>query len=468
MQEDSFSDIYLDSIFRNSPEAIVLLDDKNRVLRINREFERIFGFSSEDILGKHIDELIAGDEEKEEADRYSKMAERGESLTAESIRRRKDGSPVEVSILGAPVEEDGKVLGIFAIYRDISMRKQIERRLIASETRYRELFENAPIGIFQSSSRGHFLHVNMSVAEMLGFETPGEVVEYYTDLKTQFYRREEKRQELLSLLQLDGSVRNFEVEACRRDGTVIWLSINARISGRDNDGSFTLDGFIIDRTRLEKAEQKLYRSLNEKEVLLQEVHHRVKNNMQIISSLLNLETMNFNEGPARDMLLILQNRIQAMALVHEKLYGSDSIAEVNLAEYTRDLTLQILDVLSGDIRPTVTFELEDLQAGMDFSVPYGLIVNELVINAYRHAFKGIAQPRLFLFLTQSPTAVTLVVQDNGVGISGAHEKNDTGTLGMKLIDSLVTQLGGELSIRNEGGMKCAISFPSEKINGNQV
>jgi len=457
--ELSIHSAYLNSLFINSPEAIVLLDEHNRVIQANPEFYRLFGYSESEVEGQHIDMLVAGEEEYAEAAHFSEEAEAGRHLNAESIRHRKDGQPVEVSILGAPIEIEGKVVGIFGIYRDISDRKRVERKLALSEHKHRELFENAPIGIFQSTSEGSFLTVNQSLVEMLGFDNAGSVITYYKDLANTLYYRPERRAQFLDALLKDGEVKNFELEACRSDGAVIWVSLNARISHWYIDESFIIDGFISDMTDLKHTEHKLQTSLREKNVLLQEVHHRVKNNMQIISSMLNLEAMNVKDSHNRELLYVMQNRIQAMALVHEKLYASEQIEVVDLGEYTRELCMQVLDVISKELAPIVEFRLENIPSGIDFSVPYALIVNELVMNTYKHAFDGIAFPKITVELRRQAGQLMLKIRDNGVGLPDNFDIAKTPTLGMNLIHSLIIQLGGQFSIFNRDGTVWEILFP---------
>src|SRR6056297_244897 len=457
--ELSIHSAYLNSLFINSPEAIVLLDEHNRVIQANPEFYRLFGYSESEVEGQHIDMLVAGEEEYAEAAHFSEEAEAGRHLNAESIRHRKDGQPVEVSILGAPIEVEGKVVGIFGIYRDISDRKRVERKLALSEKKHRELFENAPIGIFQSTSEGSFVTVNDSMARIFGFDDTETLVAHYKDLANTLYYRPERRAQFLDALLKNGEVKNFELEAYRRDGFVIWVSLNARISYWYNRDSFMIDGFISDMTDLKQTEHKLQTSLREKNVLLQEVHHRVKNNMQIISSMLNLEAMNVGDSHNKELLYVMQNRIQAMALVHEKLYASEQIEVVDLGEYTRELCKQVLDVISKDLELKIDFRLESIPSDIDFSVPYGLIVNELVMNAYKHAFEGIAFPKITVELRRQAGQLMLKIRDNGVGLPDNFDIAKTPTLGMNLIHSLIIQLGGQFSIFNRDGTVWEILFP---------
>ncbi|MFO7729503.1 MAG: PAS domain S-box protein [Spirochaetia bacterium] len=457
--ELSIQSAYLNSLFENSPEAIVLLDEHNRVIQANPEFYRLFGYTEAEVEGRHIDMLVAGEEEYAEAVHFSEEAEAGRHLNAESIRHRKDGQPVEVSILGAPIEVEGKVVGIFGIYRDISDRKQVERKLALSEQKHRELFEHAPIGIFQSTSEGRFITVNDSMARIFGFDDTASVITYYSDLTNTLYYRPERRARFLDALLKDGEVKNFELEACRRDGAVIWVSLNARISYWYSSDNFVIDGFLSDVTDLKQTEHKLQASLREKNVLLQEVHHRVKNNMQIISSMLNLEAMNVENSNNKDLLYAMQNRIQAMALVHEKLYASDQIEAVDLGEYTRELCMQVLDAISKELEPNVDFRIESIPSGIDFSVPYGLIVNELVMNAYKHAFNGIAFPRITVELGRQAGQLMLKIRDNGIGLPSDFDISKSASLGMNLVHSLIMQLGGQFSVFNKDGTVWEILFP---------
>ncbi|MFP4267936.1 MAG: sensor histidine kinase [Spirochaetaceae bacterium] len=457
--------VYLNSLFRNSPEAIVLLDEQNKVLRINPEFTRLYGFKPEEVKGKHIDEIIAGKERREEANRYSRRAESGESFSAESIRYRKDGTPVDVSILGAPVEVEGKIIGIFGIYRDISHRREIERKLAENEKRYRSLIEEAPVGIFQTSSWGSFINVNRTAAHILGFDTPEELIDYYRDIKSQLYVHPARRDLFLQTLRENGEITNYEYLAVRKDGTQVWLTVNARISKWLDDGEFLIDGFVSDTSLLKEASKNLEKSLKDKEILLQEVHHRVKNNMQIISSILNLEADEVKDSAAEEALKTSQSRIRAMSLIHEKLYHSDEMAFVDLEDYTKSLCREVVHftTLTDENRPFLNFSMEKLYAEIDFSIPFGLIVNELIINAYKHAFIGIDAPEIRIRLYQKNKHIILELSDNGVGLPRADMSSSgisiPSGLGIQLIYSLVEQLQGTIAVSSSNGTAYTLCFP---------
>lgn len=452
---------YLNSLFENSPQAIVMLDTRNRVIRINRGFTELYGYEQQEIEGAHIDSLIAGEEYRQEAGRYSQLAEEGDFINAESVRFRKDGSPVDVSIMGAPVLMKGEVIGLFGIYRDISARKRVERALAAGEQRYRSLIEKAPIGIFQSSSRGYFLNVNKAVAQMLGFEKPKAVVNHYRDLAHTLYKEPKEREHFLQELREHGEVKNLPLLCRRKDGSDIWLSVNARLSEELDGGEFVIDGFMSDSTELRKTTERLKRSIGDKEVLLQEVHHRVKNNMQIFSSILNLEADRIEDSSIKELIAKSQNRIRAMSLIHEKLYHAEEVSRVNLGDYTESLCREIINFTAAgrSARPLLDFSVEELYTNIDFAIPFGLIVSELLMNAHKHAFEGIGNPRISVVLTKQSGSLVLEIRDNGIGFPEGFNIKKPGSLGLELLRSLIEQLAGTVKLHSGAGTHFRLIFP---------
>lgn len=209
-----------------------------------------------------------------------------------------------------------------------------------------------------------------------------------------------------------------------------------------------------------EKEEQLQKSLQEKEVLLAEIHHRVKNNLQIMSSLFHMQ-IRFNDNPAiLGLLKDSQSRIRAMAMIHEQLYNAQDFALVNLGDYIKTLAnylVHLYGVKQGLIR--VQYQLDSILLPMDSAIPCGLILNELIVNALKHAFKDHDSGEIQIHLTAMPNQeVCLMIQDNGVGWV---EKPSTGkpkSLGMHVVRSLIQQIRGTLTITNCGGTQVKIGF----------
>ncbi|MCH7571018.1 MAG: GAF domain-containing protein [Deltaproteobacteria bacterium] len=208
------------------------------------------------------------------------------------------------------------------------------------------------------------------------------------------------------------------------------------------------------------AEERIRTSLNEKEVLLKEVHHRVKNNLQVISSLLNLQARNIDDELARDILRESRNRVRAMALIHEQLYQSEDLARIPFGVYIRKLTNDLYRTYQVDSdHVTVNITAGDLLVGIDTAIPCGLIINELVSNSLKHAFPAGAPGEIVICLEVDKEGnFVLTVSDNGVGIPDGLDLRNAESLGMQLVSSLVDQLGASLEIDGSRGTRFTIKF----------
>jgi PAS domain S-box-containing protein len=230
----------------------------------------------------------------------------------------------------------------------------------------------------------------------------------------------------------------------------------ARFSASGQDTVLAVARDITDRRRAEKG---LKTSLREKEVLLEEVHHRVKNNMAIISSLLNLQSRHVGDEGVKRMFMDCQNRINSMALVHEKLYQSRDFANIDFRDYVRSLLETISDSygLAGDI--ALRIDADDLRMDMNTLIPCGLIVNELVTNSFKHAFGGVNDPEIRIGLgLEGSGRVVLTIGDNGRSLPVDMDYRDTGTLGLQIVNALVGQLKGGMELDRSGGTNFRISF----------
>jgi two-component sensor histidine kinase len=209
----------------------------------------------------------------------------------------------------------------------------------------------------------------------------------------------------------------------------------------------------------QRSQANLRRSLEEKEILLKEVHHRVKNNLQIISSLLSLQLGQVSDAALGEILRESQNRIRSMALIHERLYRSGDLSRVDFGYYVRNLTSHLGRTYAGAGGPAaVRVDIGSILLGVDLAIPCGLIVNELVTNAFRHAFVDGRTGKVDIVMTQNEMVYRLTVRDNGVGLPGGFDLHKTTSLGLQLVQTLTDQIDGVLEIQNAGGAEFSIVF----------
>jgi len=208
------------------------------------------------------------------------------------------------------------------------------------------------------------------------------------------------------------------------------------------------------------AESNLKKSLEEKEVLLKEVHHRVKNNMQIISSILKMQERLVDDPKLKTVLGESQNRIRSMALIHENLYRNETLANIKFANYVQSLTTN-LSRTYADMQGRISFhfDIEDVSLPIDIGIPCGLIINELISNSFKHAFAGREKGLISIGLRVSNgNEYTLLVADDGVGILHQTSFNNSGSLGMRIVTKLVQQIEGALDYDFKNGTKYTIRF----------
>lgn len=242
-----------------------------------------------------------------------------------------------------------------------------------------------------------------------------------------------------------------------RDGQRIHVEISNHLF--DLHGQPTIIAIVRDITERKRADEQLKASLREKEVLLREIHHRVKNNMQVISSLLSLESARVGDPTTRQHFLDSMNRIHSMALVHEKLYRSGNLATIDFGEYLTSVTDQLMR-LSHTPGVTCTVRAEKLSLSVDTAIPCGLIVNELVTNALKHAFGGRDTGKISVTLTKADdTSATLTVRDDGVGFPDGLDFRTAQTMGLSLVVSLTHQIGGTVDLQRSGGTTFVVNVP---------
>jgi two-component sensor histidine kinase/PAS domain-containing protein len=220
-----------------------------------------------------------------------------------------------------------------------------------------------------------------------------------------------------------------------------------------------------DITEIRHAEEHVNASLKEKEVLLKEIHHRVKNNLQIISSLLNLQSNEIADPQASQKFRESQDRVKAMALIHERLYQSSDLANIDFYEYIRSLAGHLLRSYKVNVNCVRLYlDVEPIPMNIDIAIPCGLIINELVSNSLKYAFPNDREGEIKICLIrENSNLLKLDVRDNGIGFDEPSHLENSDSLGLKLVRTLAEQINGTLRYSSRGGFVCEIEIPCENV-----
>lgn len=267
-------------------------------------------------------------------------------------------------------------------------------------------------------------------------------------------------------LAVEGHLRNEERVFIRKDGSEVPVSLSGSTL-RNDDGDVV--GFVCvahDLTRQKQVEERIRASLRRKELLLREVHHRVKNNLQVVSSLLDLQSGAVSDPEIRAMFQESQNRIRSMALIHEQLYSDPEGPGMEIRDFVEKLTGRLLESygLASD-QVTLRLRLEQHPLDVDQAIAFGLILNELVANSLKHAFTdGDNGEVVVRFHSTDNGRLSMAVSDTGKGLSADFDLNGGDSLGLNLVASLAEQLGGTLQLQSDGGTEFRIDFPASVDN----
>lgn len=446
------------SIIDLAPDGIVTADLKGFITSCNSAFLEQTGLSRTELVGKHFSKMPGLF--KSDISAYLKVI--ADLIKNKPVRsfeakwRRADGVVRWGEIHVAPLKKGRRVTGFQAITRDITERKHTEEALRESEEKYRAIFESFHDVYYRTDREGRVTIISPSVRNHAGWD-PEDIIGHPV---TDFYKDPSERETFKEKLKESGVINDYELELLAKDGRVIDVSVSSKIIFNKNGKPIGVEGVLRDITDRKRSEERVKLSLKEKEVLLQEIHHRVKNNMQIISSLLNLQSRNISDKKVKDMFNMSRNRIKSMALIHEKLYQSRDLSKINFAHYIQSLTVHLLHTYNAkEDRIKLSAEAKDVFLDISKAIPCGLIVNELVSNSLKHAFPHNMKGNIRVQLNAGNNGdVRLSVSDDGIGISESVDVQKPESLGLQLVNDLIDQLGGTLELDLSRGTSYQISF----------
>lgn len=326
-------------------------------------------------------------------------------------------------------------------------RKKAEESFRDSEKRFRELSELLPQIVYEMDLKGELKFVNKAAFQHFGY-SENEFKEGLNAVEMLAPEDREKAFLNIQNLLFDKPTGNNEYTAVKKDGTKFPVLIFSNVI-KKNSVPVGIRGIMIDISDRKKLEEQLNASLKEKEILLKEVHHRVKNNFQVIISLLNLQS-NLTEDPKiLETFQESRNRIKSMALIHELLYRESNFYSVDFKSYTTKLIAYLKESFANSEKISVDIDMDNIHLGLDKIIPFGLIINELISNSYKHAFPDGISGRITISLKQdAENNYYLKLINNGRKIVDGLEIENLNSLGMMLVNSLTKQIGGELYINS--------------------
>jgi len=448
--------------------------------------EELTGFPSEDFKDAGIQFWLSRihPEDRDNIEKaYHRCLTDGSTYRSEYRYRKKDGNYIFIEDMGVCLKDkESKVNRILGIIKDITERKLTQERLEKSEEKYRSFIHNFKGIAFQLDEDLIPEFTHGTVEEITGYSEEDFMSTQVMWMN--IVHPDDMPAVLKQVMRIKNSARahdtEFEYRIIRKDGKVKWIKeLYQKIPGRDGKPD-KYQGAVYDITEKKEAEE----ALNEiKEARIKEIHHRIKNNLQVISSLLDLQAEKFEDEKVREAFRESQSRVVSMALIHEELYQEKNTETLNFAAYLQKLVENLFQTYRVD-HPGVGLQTdlkEDVFLDVDMAIPLGIVVNELVSNSLKHAFPGQRKGEIRIRLYKEEkseskpctgedkecedkkyegkeykeergvTGIILTVSDNGVGFPEKLDIENPDTLGLQLVNALVDQLDGELELQTDGG-----------------
>ncbi len=485
------------SLFENAPDAIFLAKPQTGIiLDANQAACLLLGRPHKEIVGMSQSELHPTQNvvfSKESFQHHVQQAhEEGFTRPIENVVVRSDGTQVPVEIVAQIIRLNNQ-LTLMGTFRDITERKRVAKQLLESEQHFRELFESSPIGLWEEDfslvktrldelraqgvndfrdylvnqpqeinflvSQVKIVAINQASITMMSAKSKDEMVlelpRYFSEKSIDVFK-----EEMIALAEGETHFSS-EITVINVVGQEMILALNMNvIHGYESSLARVIVSFI-DITERKHAENRAKSLVHEKELLLQEVHHRIKNNMNTISSMLQLQMDAQREVAAQVALQDASSRVQSMMVLYDKLYRSGNFDKILLEEYIPALLHQIVTLFPYGNRIRIETRIDPIELTAKVLSPLGIILNELATNAMKYAFTGRESGQIRLAATQKGHRVCIVFEDDGIGLPASFSIENSSGFGMQLVAMLLQQIDGVISINGEHGARFVIEFQPE-------
>jgi PAS domain S-box-containing protein len=434
-------------LFDNAPVGYLTLDDKGKIQDINYSGCNILGFDQHRVKNLPLNLYVSKESTLDYLVHINETRKKYQQMQSRFLLR--NGKYVQV--ITTPGKKRGKLFFKMVMYDITEIRKAEQiNEFFAS------IVENSQDAIYTRTLEGEIKSWNTAAAKMYGYTSEEILKRHITIIYPEFLKDEYHK---INKVVLDkGSINLYNTRHITKDRRIINVSASFSLITEKDTGSKTLVSIVRDISMQTAYEDQLRKSIKEKDMLLKEIHHRVKNNLQIISSLLNLQKGHLSEKNVVESFVESQNRIRAMAMVHEKLYLSGNTAQINIRDYIQELTKFLylsypLEEKQIRFYPDIDDELTDI----DTTIDIGLIINELMTNALKYAFEGMNEGSISLSIHQKEDLIEICFADNGRGMPEEKLYRED-SLGLTIVRSLVEQNNGKLKINNNSGTEFFITL----------
>ncbi len=454
----------LDSI----ADAVIATDTDGAIVRMNPMAERLTGWNADAAIGRQLSDIfniVNAETRRVVHNPVSRVLACGcvVGLANHTVLVSRQHQEYQIADSAAPIRDaHGRITGVVLVFRDVTEEYAMRDEIAASEVRYRTISELVSDfgGCHRLTAEGK-LEVEWFFGPFQGLtgysmeELPGPTGLFsimHPDDRPQAWRNQQR-------LLDEGRAYSHEFRIVTKSGAIRWLR-GYGTRKRDSRGELLFYHVAQDITGRRVAEEEVKASLREKETMLQEIYHRTKNNMQVISAFLELQAASTGNRDVNRIIHDSTTRIRTMALAHEKLYKGKSLSRVNMREYITDLG-QLLASSSNVAaeRVSLRYDIDDIESLIDIAIPCGLIVNELLANAFKHAFPHGRKGRIDIGLHRAGTQLELTVGDNGVGVPADFDITQAKSLGVRLVLQVTKhQLGGEATVERDHGLRWRIRF----------
>ena len=430
------------------------VDVDNVYTYVSPKVKDLLGYEPVEIIGKTPFDLMPPEEAKSVAEKFRAIVD---SLSPferlENTNMHKDGRLVVLETSGVPIfDSNGCFCGYRGIDRDMTERKKAERELILKDNAIGSSINAVAI----TDLEGKLTYVNIAFLEMWGYEAEDQVLERHA---TEFWLSDEQTAKVIKILREEGEWFG-ELVGQRKDGTHFHAQVAASMVTDKEGKAYSMMASFVDISNRKRAEEQLKESLKEKDKLLNEIHHRVKNNLQVISSLVDMGKIDILDQKTVNLLDGIQSKIYSIALIHEQLYKSDNFNQIEMEGHIRDLVSYLTILYMGKKEITTVVKATEIYLSINQAVPFTLALTELITNAFKHAFNEGQKGTIVISMHRSAKGTILTrVKDNGIGIGGEVDIYNTNSLGLELVRTLVQeQLHGKIQVECNKGTEFTIEF----------